>query len=96
MNIRFLRSALPDLRWFKRYYMVRFPEGRRKADEHFLKTVELLRANPRLGHPIDDLEGVRIHSIPRTPFAFVYRLAPDAVEVMRVLDGRSEDANDLL
>lgn len=95
MKFVFLASAKPDLRWFKRYYAVSFPEGRRNADAQFLKTRELLMANPQIGHPLENLAGAREYSIPRTPFSFIYRVAGDAIVVLRVLDGRSEDSNEL-
>lgn len=95
MKIRFLATAKQDLRWFKYYYMNRFPEGRRNADAQFLKTKELLTANPEIGHPIENMKSVRTYPVPRTPFSFVYRVTDDAVEVVRVLDGRSEDSNDI-
>lgn len=93
MKIKFLASTRADLRWFKHYYISRFPEGRRNADAQFLKTKELLIANPSIGHPVDNIAGVRAFPVPRTPFSFVYRVIDDNVEVIRVLDGRSEDSN---
>lgn len=96
MKIIYLASAKPDLRWFKHYYMSRFPEGRRNADTQFLSTKALLLANPFVGHSVENIEGARIYSIPRTPFSFVYRVTEEAVEVVRVLDTRSEDSNDIL
>jgi plasmid stabilization system protein ParE len=96
MKIVFLAAAKLDLRWFKRYYMEVFPAGRAKADAHFLKTTRLLSSNPLIGQPVAFVEGAREYRIPRTPFGFVYRIAKDAIEVIRILDGRSEDSNDIV
>ncbi len=79
----------------RHYYRSVFPAGSKSAQKHYHAARLAISENPHIGRPLDDEDEVRIHSIARTPFAFVYRLAPDAVEVMRVLDGRSEDANEL-
>ena len=92
MKIVFLASARPDLRWFKHYYMSRFPEGRQNADAQFLKTKELLSSNPHIGHPAEGIGGVRVYTIARTPFSFVYRVTEGAIEVLRVLDSRAEES----
>lgn len=96
MKIVFLASAKPDLRWFKHYYMSRFPEGRRNADAQFLSTKALLLANPFVGHSVENIEDARIYSIPRTPFSFIYRVKDNVIEVVRVLDTRSEDSNEMV
>ena len=96
MKIIFLDSSKADLRWFKHYYIGHFPEGRQNADAHFLKTKELLSSNPYIGHKVEGMAGVRVHSVTRTPFAFIYRVTEDAIEVLRVLDSRAEESNDLI
>lgn len=96
MKIIFLASCKADLRWFKHYYMSRFPEGRQNADAQFLKAKELLSNNPHIGHPVEGMAGVRVHSVTRTPFAFIYRVTDDAIQVLRVLDSRAEESNDLI
>jgi hypothetical protein len=53
MRIVFLATAKRDLRWFKRYYTMAFPEGRDNADRHFKMTLLTLQANPGVGHPTD-------------------------------------------
>jgi plasmid stabilization system protein ParE len=90
MRLIYLKTAAADLRWFKHYYINVFPEGRMKADQQFLATQKLLKANPYIGQPSDFAEGTREHHVPRTPFAFVYRVVEDRVEVLRVVDGRSD------
>jgi plasmid stabilization system protein ParE len=90
MKLIYLKSAAPDLRWFKHYYMNVFPEGRVRADQQFMVTQNLLKANPYLGQPSDFAESAREHHLPRTPFTFVYRVRDDRIEVLRVVDGRSD------
>lgn len=90
MRIVFLASSKADLRWFKQYYVSRFPQGRKKADAHFLKTLELLSANPFMGQLLEDQPSAREHKIPKTPFSFVYRVSKDVIEILRVLDERAD------
>ena len=90
MKLVYLKTAIADLRWFKLYYMTVFPEGRVKADQAFLATQRLLKANPYIGPPSDFGETIREHPVPRTPFTFVYRVRGEQIEVLRVVDGRSD------
>ncbi len=90
MKIIYLASASPDLRWFKQYYMRVFPAGRENADKHFLATQTTLKNNPLIGHPSESVAGAREFSIARTPFSFIYRVQEDRIEVLRVIDNRSD------
>jgi plasmid stabilization system protein ParE len=90
MRLIFLARATQDLRWFKRYYTAAFPEGRTKADAQFLRAQQLLLANPHIGHPSDKMEGARELHIQRTPFTFIYRPFSDRIEILRVVDERSD------
>ena len=94
MNIVFLASAAPDLRWFQRYYMTVFPEGRRKADQQFQTLQKLLLTHPNIGERVEDFPNAREFPIQRTPFSVIYRVQGDRIEVLCVLDQRSGYAND--
>lgn len=89
MEIVFLKSTIADLRWFKSYYMNVFPEGKAKAEAQFRNIQRVLKANPYIGHPSDDHEGLREHRVLRTPFTFLYRVKDGRVEILRVLDDRA-------
>lgn len=89
MKIVFLTSSHSDFRWFKRYYVSVFPQGRTKADKQYLATLGVLRQNPQVGHPSEVINGAREFHISRTPFSFLYRVTKDHIEIMRVIDGRS-------
>jgi toxin ParE1/3/4 len=90
MRILFLENSLEDLRWFKRYYTEVFPQGRAKADQQFLATKRLLRENPRIGNPFELVEGAREFPVSRTPFAFLYFVRDENIEVLRIVDNRSD------
>lgn len=81
---------MPDLRWFKTYYIKAFPEGKATADKRFIAVQQLLKANPYIGHPSEKIEGAREHRVLRTPFNFLYRVLDDRIEILRVLDTRSD------
>ena len=94
MQIVFLASAVPDLRWFKTYYMRVFPEGRRNADQQYHALLKLLKSTPMVGEAVADFPDAREYPIRRTPFTVIYRVRPDQIQILRVLDQRSSYAND--
>ena len=90
MRLVFLPSAQSDLGWMRSYYTFVFPEGARRAIRQYMRTCDLLRNNPQIGHPVEDFAGVREFSIPRMPFSFIYRVVGDRIEVLRVWDQRGD------
>jgi toxin ParE1/3/4 len=88
MRVVYLGTTRADIAWVRRYYRSVFPQGGKQATEQFRRTELLLTENPLLGRP-SDVEGLRELQVGRTPFAFVYRVRGDQIEVIRVLDGRS-------
>lgn len=88
MKIIFLDSTYDDLEWFHQYYTLIFPEGLDNALKQFDKINELLVLNPFLG--VLDEEGLRKFAIPKTPFAYYYRITSTHIEVLRVWDERRE------
>ena len=89
MRIIFLRSSQRDVEWFREYYMRVFPVGGPKARDQYQRAKALLKTSPHAGHPVEET-GVRMFSIPRSPFAFVYRVSGGVIEVLRVWDQRSK------
>lgn len=94
MKIVFLDAAKPDLRWFKRYYITIFPEGRRNADQQYRALLKLLKSSPMIGEPADDFRNAREHPVKNTPFTVIYRIRPEHIEILRLLDQRSRFSND--
>ena len=90
MRLVFLASSAPDLRWFKTYYIKAFPDGKATAEKRFLAVQQLLKSNPHIGHPSRKVEGAREHHVARTPFTVIYRVVADRIEILRVLDMRSD------
>jgi toxin ParE1/3/4 len=91
MKVVFLASARRDLDWFKRYYDQIFPDGARQAAAHYKAAKAALSRHPEIGRQ-SDIDGLREFAIPRTPFSFVYVVRNERIEVLRLLDGRSDPA----
>jgi plasmid stabilization system protein ParE len=90
VTLVFRSGAVADLKWFRSDYTSAFPEGAKKAQQHYLQTCRTLVEHPLVGHPVRPDIPVRELSIPRTPFSFVYAVAGQEIMILRVLDARAE------
>jgi len=90
MRIVFLPASRADLRWFHRYYTDIFPDGHKRATDQFDLTLETLRTNPNIGKSSEIHQGVRELPIARTPFMVIYRTTTNRLEILRILDTRSD------
>jgi len=72
------------------YYATVFRGGKKNAAKQYFQTKILLKSNPFLGHPVEDMDGIREITISKMPFAFVYRVNGDTIEVLRVWDQRRD------
>ena len=90
MKLVFVSKAKADLRWFKQYYTNVFPEGKTKADKQFLSILKTLKTNPYIGHPSEALKNTRELIVHNTPFIFLYRVQENRIEILRIIDGRSD------
>ena len=89
MNIIYLPSTKDDLIWFHHYYTQIFPEGSQKALSKFDAIAEILVLNPFIGRKIKD--GVRILTIPKTPFSYIYQVTTTQIEILRIWDDRKNN-----
>lgn len=90
MRIVYAEKALQDMGWFRRYYSRVFPEGRGNARDSLLRTERMISENSFLGQPADVGLEAREFPILRTPFTVIYRVRPDQIEILRILDLRAE------
>ena len=90
MNVVFLPSTRSELLWMRAYYTSVFPAGAKRASEHFRLTCSVIRENPLMGHPVQDMQGVREFAIQRTPFSVIYRVIDNRIEVLRIWDQRGD------
>jgi len=86
MKIVFLEETKADLRWFKRYYTKRFPEGQENATRQYRAFLLLIKERPNIGHPAEDGAGVREYPIPNTPFTVLHRVRGENIEIMRIYE----------
>ncbi len=89
MKVIYLTQALHDMNWVRKYYNEVFPAGRSNARSHLRKTETLISENPLVGHLSEAVSGAREFHISRTPFSFLYRVAKEHIEILRVIDNRS-------
>jgi plasmid stabilization system protein ParE len=87
VKIVFLKSTIPDVTWFRRYYRQVFPEGSETARDSLRRAQTLLAENPAIGLPGDE-PGTRELRVRRTPFAIIYRVEGDHIEILRLLGQR--------
>ena len=71
-------------------YARTFPDGATHAAGPYRRTCGIISENPLVGRPVEEIEGVREFSIPRTPFSFIYRIVEERIEVLRVWDQRGD------
>jgi toxin ParE1/3/4 len=90
LRLVYLPSTRGDLLWLRHYYARVFPEGAAGARARVQAMERLLRDNPHAGRPAHRA-GVRRLPIARTPFFLLYRVTPERIEVLRVIDGRAFD-----
>jgi plasmid stabilization system protein ParE len=88
LRIVYLASTVSDSLWFRRYYRGVFPAGAENARASLRRAEALLAETPLIGRP-GDVPGTREFPIRRTPFTFVYRIGADRIEILRILDQRS-------
>ncbi len=92
MQLVFLPSTRSDLSWMRTYYTSVFPPGANRAAEHYRMACSVIRNNPLIGHPVEDMPGVREFPIHRMPFSVIYRVVDDRIEVLRIWDQRGDRA----
>jgi toxin ParE1/3/4 len=93
MKVIYLRSALPDLAWFRAYYEGVFQDGQRHPLHQRRAVERLIQENPFVGRVIQEDNGARAFPISRTPFSVIYRVGADRIEVVRIWDGRRDPIN---
>ena len=96
MELRYLRTAEPGLRWMRAYYR-RHPQldlGRAAASLQVAETV--LRGHPEAGRRFEDFEAVREYLVQGTSFSLIYTVARETVWVIDVRDQRGRRSAEAL
>ena len=80
--------------WFRSYYSRVFPAGQGSAKTQLRRMIQLISEHPEIGHVPDDFSEALEHPISRTPFTMIYRVKDNEIQILRVLDQRSEYSNE--
>lgn len=86
MDVAYLSTTQPGLRWMRDYYGRRSELDLRRAAVALRTAATVLREHPTAGRRFEDIEAVREHPIQGTPFSLLYTIARDAVWVIDVRD----------
>lgn len=90
MKIVFRSETKSDLLWMSQYYESVFPEGKDRFKAQYKLFLKLLKENPWIGTVFEETEA-RLLTISKTPFTFVYRVRDHQIEILRILDQRSDN-----
>jgi tryptophan synthase alpha chain len=89
MKLVYLASANEDLAWFQEYHGRIFHAGSERATRRYVRAVNTLCDHPFMGRQVDET-GLRSYSIPHLPFAIIYRVTREHIEIVRVWDQRAD------
>jgi hypothetical protein len=88
MQVRFLETAEPGLRWFKQYYAARPELNWPVAREVLRATIAQLKANPYSGHTFDDFTEMFEKKLSKTAFSLLYTVHDQTIFVIALRDQR--------
>lgn len=85
MQVEWLKKALQNLEDEAEYIAQEDPAAASLVVQHIVKSIDLLRENPALGHP-GRIHGTRELVIPDTRYIIPYRVRPrlQRIEILRV------------
>lgn len=96
MEVRYLETSEPGLRWFRAYYRQNPQLSRTKAIESLGRAEATLGEFPMSGTPFEDFETVRESKIQGTAFSLLYTIARDTVWVIDLRDQRGRRSAEVL
>jgi toxin ParE1/3/4 len=85
MQVKWLKTALQNLNHEAEFIAEQDPEAARIVVQRVINTVNMLPANPALGHP-GRIHGTRELIIPKTRYIIPYRVRPklQRIDILRV------------
>jgi len=86
MDVRWAPRAADDLERIVRYIQQDDPEAAHRVARTIYERAEGLQTLPNRGRP-GRVEGTRELALPPLPFIIVYRVLPEAVQIVRVIHG---------
>lgn len=88
MILQFTESAVRDLDRHRRFIAEHNPQAANRIAKNLKNRLQMLRRQPRLGHPVEGIESVREFVI--DDYVCQYVLTGQGVIVLRVWHGREE------
>lgn len=83
MKIRLTKAAIRDLREAQTHIAADSEEAAFQLVVRLDKAITLLGERPTIGRPTSH-QGIREWSVPGLPFLIPYRIAADAIEILRI------------
>ncbi|MFU8831923.1 MAG: type II toxin-antitoxin system RelE/ParE family toxin [Wenzhouxiangella sp.] len=86
LRVRWTTPAADDLEVTQSHYLEQNPEAARAMADRVFEAIEMLKEQPLLGRP--GLQGeTREWVVRHTPYVLVYRVGPEAIEIVHVWHG---------
>ncbi len=96
MEVRYLETAEPGLRWFRVYYRQNPQLDLTKAIDALTRAETLLAEFPLSGPSYEDFDAVRECKIQGTAFSLLYTMARDTVWIIDLRDQRGQRSAEAL
>ena len=90
MDLRYLETSEPGLRWFRAYYRQNPQLNLAKAFDALIQAEHMLKEFPFSGPSFEDFDLVREFKIKGTAFSLLYTVARDTVWVIDLRDQRGQ------
>lgn len=86
MRVRWLATAVADLRALRAYIAREDPKAARRTARRILEAIDLLADMPGMGRA-GRIAGTREFVLSGTPYIVIYRVAGEWLEILRLLHG---------
>ena len=96
MEVRYLETAEPGLRWFRAYYRQNPQLDLSKAINALIRSEAILAEYPMSGASYEDFTTVREFKVQGTAFSLLYTVAQDAVWIIDLRDQRGQRSAEAL
>ena len=96
MEVRYLETAEPGLRWFRAYYRQNPQLDLSKAINALILAEAIVAEYPISGAGYEDFTTVREYKIQGTAFSLLYTVAQDAVWIIDLRDQRGQRSAEAL
>lgn len=96
MELRYLETSEPGLRWFRAYYRQNPQLNLSRAIEALIRAENMLKEFPLSGSTYEDFDTVREYKIQGTAFSLLYTVARETVWIIDLRDQRGQRSAEAL